>query len=63
MKKVREKEKGGERDRESTPAGFAVGDRAWTTGSRAARDGIAARKKRERTRFGRRKKGEEKVKR
>ena len=44
----REKEKERERERKSerTPARFAVGGRAWATGSRAARDGTAARKKR-----------------
>ena len=35
----REKEKGIESER--TPAGFAVGDRAWVTGSRAAQRGTA----------------------
>ncbi|KAG2624808.1 hypothetical protein PVAP13_3KG220427 [Panicum virgatum] len=40
----------------SGAVGFAAGGRAWATGSRAARDGTAARKKRERARFGRRKK-------
>ena len=35
----REKEKG--RESERTPAGFAVGGRAWVTGSRAARNGMA----------------------
>ena len=44
--KGNEKEKGEkEREIESTLAGFAVGNRAWTTGSRAARDGTAARKR------------------
>ena len=48
---MKKKKKG---ERESTPAGFAVGGRARETDSRAARDGTAARKKREG--YGRRKK-------
>jgi hypothetical protein len=44
-KKRREIEK--ERKSERTQARFAVGGRAWATGSRAARDGTVARKKRE----------------
>ena len=52
MKKKMKKKKKGER--ESTPARFTVGDRARAIGSRVARDGTAARKKREG--YGRRKK-------
>jgi len=55
--KKRRKEKGkgkggGERKKEReekekrSAAGFAAGGRAWATGSRAARDGTAVRKKR-----------------
>ena len=44
-RKRREIEK--ERKNERTQARFAVGGRAWATGSRAARDGTVARKKRE----------------
>jgi len=44
----------GEREREGRPARFAVGSHARATGSRAARDGTAARRKREG--YGRRKK-------
>ena len=51
-KRRREKERKKEK---RSPAGFAAGGRAWATGSRAARDGTTVRKKRERARFGRRK--------
>ena len=52
--KKREKEKEEEREKKEreekekrSAAGFAAGGRAWATGSRAARDGTAVRKKRE----------------
>jgi len=41
----REKKKREEKEKRSA-AGFAADGRAWATGSRAARDGTAARKKR-----------------
>ena len=36
-----------EKKEKRSAAGFAAGGRAWATGSRAARDGTAVRKKRE----------------
>ena len=43
--KIEEERKREEKEKRSA-AGFAAGGRAWATGSRAARDGTAARKKR-----------------
>ena len=44
--KKRRREKEREEKEKRSAAGFAAGGRAWATGSRAARDGTAARKKR-----------------
>ena len=54
-KRKKEKEKEEERELLENSAAIATGDRAWATGSRATRDGTAARKKREGTVSGKRK--------
>jgi len=59
-RKEREREK--ERGRGIAPAPIAAGGRAWPTGSRAARDETAARKKRQGTVGGKKEKMEQRLK-
>ena len=60
--KRKRKKRKGEREREIAPAPIAASGRAWPTGSRAARDETAARKKREGMVGGKRKKMEQRLK-
>ena len=62
MEKEKENEREKEREREIAPAPIAASGGAWPTGSRAAWDETAARKKREGTVGGKKEKMEQRLK-